>query len=254
MRSHRLSLSRYWLALECAWWARPDVDYLEPPVGTRARVGNVVHYASHAYASASTEDVPVDGEWTPHELAEGKALFRPLKNWLDEWKSDNAMARISELRLRLDVETMQVHTAPRRNEPGYTRPGPTEVTGELDLLRDYGGWGRIEDVKSGKPRYVHDEQLRAYAVLARAFFGWERVEAAFVFTKKRSVEVTPYIVMSADDIDAEAGRLRRVLRTLPTAEPNPGEHCWSCDAKRAGVCPAHQEPSESDRDAAFAAF
>lgn len=236
--SHRLSLSRYALAQLCSWWARPDVDFVEPPPGERARVGNVTHAVTHAYVTRGETSIPL-GEYSPREMAEGLSIFHgPLRGWLDAWKSED-VARESEIRLRIDTETGRVHETPRRGEPGYSRPGPTEVTGELDLVKNYGTWGRIEDLKTGQKRYTDEAQLRSYGVIAASYFGWSRVEVAFLYARKTKVFVTPYVTLDENDLDAEHGLLRRTLRLLPTAEPQPGAHCWRCPAK--DMCPARHE-------------
>lgn len=254
MRSHCLSLSRYALAIKCSWWARADVSYPEQPVGEKARIGNVVHALTDGYVKtgATALNEAQSAKYSPHELAKGYTIFAgPLRGWLDSWKAEN-VPKHTEARLRFDVESGLVRPVPRRGEDGYSRPGPTEVTGEIDLVKDFGRWGRIEDLKTGSKRYTNEEQLRAYGVIAAEHYGWERVEIAFLYALPTKITLTPYVTMTEDDLDIEAGRLRRTLRLLPESKPNPGEHCYLCDAKRAGACPAWQQPTEQDREAAFA--
>lgn len=252
MSRHRLSPSKLGLAAKCAWWARADVEYPEQESGRAARIGTLVH--KFAEAIANGDAVKADQSGDLHEVAEALSIVQgPLTGWLASWRAHKGV-RAVEIGLRYDVETGAVRLYPRRGEPGYERPLATEIGGEIDLLRLDGDTLEIIDLKTGRPEYFTDEQLRAYGVLASTYFDVPKVRVAFLRALKTKVSLTPWVSIDADELDAEAGRLRRTLRLLPQAMPEPGEHCWQCDAgpKRANVCPAHHQPTEQEREAAFA--
>lgn len=242
--SHRLSLSRYNLALSCSYWARGDVECPDDPPGRKARIGTLVHRLVEAHlTSKSFEQQDVDLS----ELAEAMSIFNgPLKGWIEAWAA-SPNPRAIELRLRYDSEAHSVRAVPRRGEEGYTSAGPFEVTGEIDLVEVIPGIrADVIDIKTGQKRYVNEEQLRAYAVLAERMWGVPMVRVAFLYARKTKIELTPWTEIDLDALDAEAGRIRRTLRMIPKAEPAPGEHCWRCPLGKAN-CPAHVTTDWSER-------
>lgn len=233
--SHNLNLSSYALSLACGYWARLDVDLPERQVGPPARIGTIVHLLAQAQVNGKTVEL---GDHNPSEFAEAKAIHSgPLSGWIEEWKSA-PVPKAVELRLRYDAKTDRAREVPRRGEPGYSRPGPTEVTGELDLVQNFGTHVDVIDIKTGQKRHVQEEQLHAYAVLASRFWTAPLVRVSFLYARKTKTDQTPWVELDLDRIDAEAGRLSRRLRTLPTAEPVPGDHCWRCPLGKAN-CPAY---------------
>lgn len=250
MTRHRLSLSRYWLALACSYWARPDLEWEEGPPGERARVGT----GAHRFSELCGKSLPFDGDpvlekMDPHELAEAKAIFEgPLRGWVEAWR-DASVPAAFELRVRYDARADVVREVPRRDEPGYTAPGPFEVTGELDFVHNHGDLVELVDLKTGSPRHVHDEQVISYGLLASRFYRVPRVRVAFLYARKTKLTQTEWIELDADMLDAEAGRLARTLRLLPTSEPRMGEHCVRCPMPRA-QCPAQVRRHEEELAAA----
>ncbi len=240
--AHHLSLSRWGIVSGsdeesgCAYWARADITLPEDVSGKAARVGRISHELAHGYVLFGGEhDRP---EWDPTDLAEALTIMRgPIRGHLDEWRNLPGEKHV-ELRLRLETRTMRTTEAPRRGELGYTKPGPSEVTGELDLVRIHDGVAWVEDLKTGSKRHVSNAQLAAYGVLAARHFGVEMVRHRFVYALKTKVNLTEWVEMDADTLDAEAGHMAKVLRTLPTAQPVPGSSCdYRCPLKR-GNCPA----------------
>lgn len=248
---HRLSPSNLKLATECMYWARPDVIYDDQPTGKKARIGTLVHRMAEAIAiptavtKAHTEDLD--------EVAEALSIVNgPLTGWIEAWRSEDVPRHV-ELSLRYDVETGVSRKYPRRGADGYERPLMTEMGGEMDLVRELDPeTGEIIDLKTGDPRWFAESQLFAYGVIGRAFFGWKKVRVAFLRALKTKVSMTPWVELDEDALDEQAGKMRRMLRLLPDARPQPGEHCWLCDARKAGVCPAHHEVNEDEREEAFA--
>lgn len=245
MRRHRLSLSRYWLALKCSFWAREDLEWSEEPSGRAGRIGT----GGHRYSELCGKRLPFDGDpvldaMDPHEQAEAKAIFEgPLRGWVEAWR-DAPVPAAFELRVRYETRRDVVREVPRRDEPDYTPPGPFEVTGELDFVHNHGDFVEVIDLKTGSPRNVHEEQIVSYGLLASRFYRVPRVRVAFLFARKTKLTQTPWVELDADTLDAEAGRLARTLRLLPEAKPRLGEHCVRCPMPRS-QCPAqvqrHQE-------------
>ncbi len=239
MRAHRLSLSRL---LPCDWWARPDVDCPDDPPGPKARIGTLVHRVSEGHTglgrSFSQEGVDL------HELAEALSIWNgPLKGWVEAWVASPGQHFV-ETRIRYDAEDDAVFDTPRRDEPGYTPPGPMQITGEMDFVTVLPDAIESIDLKTGQKSNSLQSQLDAGAVLAQRKWRRPVVRSAFLYARKTKVELTPWVEMDEDAIDAEAGALRRRLRTLPTATRARGEHCYRCPmgprrgSGRPSPCPA----------------
>lgn len=241
MRAHRLSFSRL---LSCLYWARGDVECPDDPPGRPARIGTLVHRMSEERVTG----VPFDRSKADlHELAEALSIFSgPLTGWIDAWKASPGEHHV-EARLRYDADSHTVKPAPRRTEPNYAPPGPMQITGELDFVTILDGCADVIDLKTGQKRYTNESQLRGYAVLAERKWGVSRARIAFLYAKKTKITLEPWVEMDADRLEAEAGTLRRTLRTLPTAQPVVGDHCWRCPLGKAR-CPAHVSTNWDDRE------
>lgn len=223
MRAHRLSLSRL---LPCLWWARPDVECPDDPPGKPARVGTLVHKMAEGHTGIG-RTFSQDGV-DLHELAEALSIFNgPLKAWVEAW-SRSPGDHFVEARIRYDAEEDAVFDAPRRDEPNYQPPGATQVTGELDFVTVLDDAIESVDLKTGRKENSLESQLSAYAILAQRRWNRPVVRSAFLYARKTKVELTPWIEMDTDAVDAEAGKLRRSLRTLPQAERVRGDHCYRC--------------------------
>lgn len=241
MRSHRLSLSRL---LPCLYWARADVDCHDDPPGPKARIGTLTHGLSAEHSGLWQ---PFDrSKANPHELAEALSIFNgPLKGWIDAWVASPG-EHFVEARIRYDADEDRVFHVPRRDEPGYSPPGAMQVTGELDFVTVTDDAIEVIDLKTGQKANSLESQLRGYSILAQRKWRRPVVRSAFLYARKTKVEPTPWLSMDVDAIDAEAGKLRRSLRTLPTSEPTKGEHCYRCPmgprrgAGRPSPCPEWQ--------------
>jgi hypothetical protein len=242
--SHRLSLSRYALALKCSYWARPELEWKELPAGKAARIGTLVHRMAEAHAKRR-DLLPQAADAA--ELVEAIRIFNgPLKTWVEVWRDAPADYREAEMRLRYDAATDSVHSAPRRDEPGYTRPGETEVTGELDFVTVRGDEAEVVDLKTGSPRNSNEEQLHGYGLLvSRKWRHIKRVKIAFLYALKTKLTLTPWVTLDVDRLDAEAGKMARTLRRLPLARPVTGDYCdYRCPMGRA-LCPAWGSQEET---------
>jgi hypothetical protein len=57
------------------------------------------------------------------------------------------------------------------------------------------------------------------------------VRVGYLYGRKTKCDPPELETLDADRLDHEAGRIARLLRKLPMAEPNPGDHCHFCEAK-----------------------
>lgn len=232
MRAHRLTMSRMARAHVCAFPFRIDVEQTPRPSGREARIGNVAHHLTAVHLGAN---VPALTETDPDILKAGEAIFNgPLKAWLD---SDGpATFEHSEVGLSYDAASDSCTDGPRRGEPGYEDTGPMILRGTLDLVHVDEERIHVYDLKTGRPP-TDREQLYAQAVAASRRWGKSEVVVGYVRALKTKVEELDVETLDADRLDEEAGRIARVLRRLPTAEPVVNDKCDWCDARAA--CPAY---------------
>jgi hypothetical protein len=241
--SVRLSMSK--MHSECLYAFRSDVDAKERPAGREARVGSATHTLAEYHVKGKTESPKID----PHDLAAATILFEgPLRGWLDkrDWTA-------CEIGLRYDAEHDVTTLGPRRGDPGYEDIGPMVLPGTLDLVQvvDDAVW--IADLKTGKKDNAHPEQLYAQAVAASRLYGVSTAFVGFVFARKTKCDEPEWEALDGDRLDAEAGRIRRKLRLVPTSEPVLGQGCFYCPAR--DVCPAQQRAPIGAEDLdAIAAF
>ncbi len=244
MSAHRLSMSKAHAV--CLYPFRTDVDVVDRPPGKEARVGSITHTLAEAHVnkiSVSHDDAD------PHDLATAMALYHgPLRGFLDSRKWAGC-----EIGMRYDAENDSTKLGPRRGEPGYDEHPAMVLPGTLDLVTIADGALWIADLKTGKQANAHPEQLYAQAVAASRHYGIHKAFVGFVFARKTKCDEPKWEPLDADRLDSEAGRLRRMLRMIPTATPVLNDGCVYCPARDA--CPAQQRaPIGADNNDALAAF
>lgn len=220
-RSHRLSMSRMSLALACSYSFRADVEVHERVVGRPALLGSAVHLLAECHvrklpAPVLDEDVRDEA----HAIANG-----PLLKLLD---SQDWTACEIGMRYRADVD--ESWGGPRRGDADYGNVGRMVLPGTLDLVLVRDADALVVDIKTGKVP-GDSEQLYAQAVAVSRAYGAKRVEVGYAMARKTKCEIAAKEVLEADDLDAHAGRIAKLLRRLPMAEPQTGKHCWRCDAR-----------------------
>lgn len=234
--SVQLSMSKLGLAHRCAYGFRRDVPAEPRAPGRAAQLGSIVHALVEAAVNGGSECADVD----PTLLAEGKAIFEgPLTAFVasHDWT-------ICERGYRYDAERDIAVDGPRRGESGYESVPSMVVPGTVDLVKIEKDAALVVDVKTGQPP-KDSEQLYGQAVAISRRFGVSTVRVQYARSLKTKLDVLSDEVLDADRLDAEAGRIRRLLRTLPTSRPNRGEHCWICSAR--GVCPEWRNDGYFDR-------
>ena len=248
MASHRLSMSKVSLASLCSWSFRADAPQTPRPPGTSARIGTGVHSMMERYVKEGIicESLP---KLTVEEQAQAFDLFSPsLREFLDLHRWNDC-----EIGLRYDTRTDSTKSGPRRGEPHYDDIDPSVLPGTLDLVAVGEKTAVVIDLKSGKK--VEDrQQLYAQAVAASRYYDVPTVKVGYLYARKTKCDEPEWEVLDADRLDAEAGKLARLMRKLPMAEPVPGDHCWRCDARPS--CPAYgaERAQESARELEEAGF
>lgn len=224
-------MSKIWLAAICGWGFRPDINVVPREPGKAARIGSCTHnlLARHVRPDLPREEYPDEILKAAEEIANG-----PIKAHVER-----ASWLVVEQGFRYNAETDTSELGPRRGQPGYddvdemTLPGTTDFVAAPSMTLD--GNGLVEDLKTGKPPETSD-QLYAQAVAVSRRMGWKKIRVRYARALKTKMELLSEEVLDEDRLDEEAGKIRRVLRMIPTSDPVPGDHCWKCDAWQ--VCPA----------------
>lgn len=221
------SMSRVGLAMRCAYGFRSDVRRVERPAGRAAQIGRIVHALVEARVTGKAMADDVDATL----LSEAKAIFDgPLTGFLDARKWT-----VCEAGYRYDSQNDTCVDGPRRGEKGYDDVPGHILRGTVDLVEVDGSSALVVDVKTGKPP-EDAEQLVAQAVAVSRRFGVSTVRIQYARALKTKLDILDDEVLDVDELDAKAGRIAKLLRVLPTSEPNPGAWCWKCDAW--ADCPA----------------
>lgn len=231
-RAHHLSMSKMSLAHLCAWSFRADSPQHPRPVGAPARIGSGVHACMEHYVKHGKvlSDLP---KMAPEEAAEALAFFSPpVQAFLDSipWSA-------CEIGLRYDAQADDAELGPRRGEKGYAELGAMVVPGTLDLVANEPDIVTVVDLKSGK-KQADREQLYTQAVAAARFYKKPAARVAYVYARKTKCDPPDWEYLDADALDMHAGRISRLLRKLPMAEPvaDAEAYCWRCDSRPS--CPA----------------
>lgn len=223
--SRRLSMSKMGLALICSHSFRDGVPLAPREAGARARVGTHTHGLIDAKINGvryKADDVNLE------EFAEAKGLFDSAMKWIEPRRPRLLKCEVG---VRSDTATDTAVWGPRRGQAGYDDHGPRILKGTLDLvLRGEDGVLEVVDVKTGKKEYASHAQLYAQAVGVSRIYREGRVRVGFLYPRKTKCDEPEWEELDEDRLDEEAGRISRVVRTLPMAEPVRGEHCWKCDA------------------------
>ncbi len=218
-------MSKVNLALICAHSFQDGTPCAPREPGEPARVGTYTHGLIKVALNGGTFEADnVD----PHELAKAKGLFDSAMTWIGP-RRDRILK--CEVGVRYDTEHDTATWGPGRGDPGYDDHGPRILKGTLDLvLRGTDGVLEVPDAKTGKKEYASPAQLYAQAVAVSRIYRENRVRVGFLYIRKTKCDEPEWEELDADRLDEEAGRLARVLRLLPTAEPVRGDHCWRCDS------------------------
>lgn len=240
---HRLSMSKVNLALHCAYGFRLDVETFERPPGEPARRGTGAHGLVEDWYWGSPPR-----ELEPDIADESKRIAAQMIKWLEPRRE-----RIlhCEIGLRYDAEHDRAAIGPKRGDPGYDDVGAMILPGTLDLaLRGEDGVLEVIDVKTGKKKYVHDEQVDVQGLALARQLKETTVRVGFIYPRLTKCDDPIMRTLDENALDVQAGIVHGLMRRLPMAEPVVGlgadDWCWRCDARPA--CPKHREQREHDSE------
>lgn len=233
--SASLSASSVHAAMRCGFAFRPDVRTTSRPSGAAALFGEAVHAAVEAWLS-QTE--PSFERLSEDDQRKARQHYDQATGWLRKF---GRPPEYVEQGLVYDVRRDIAAWGPRRGEDGYNTHQRGVLRGTLDMAWYDGvnGAAHVLDLKTGKVENAHVEQLQTLAVAVSRILPVTSVRVGFLFSRQTKVIEPHWLDMTRDDLDAWAGRLHRLMRLLPVAEPMPGDYCRWCEVN-AGECPAMQ--------------
>lgn len=219
MRAHKLSASKVDLAEWCTYSFRVDVDLPEKQVGPKAVIGTEVHKAAERwFRKEQVGQISVDAS----------SLWASLKSWLE----DEVIFSHSEIAILYDATTDTAQVCETGNgERDYLNVSQYSLPMRLDLVRE-GTQLEIVDIKTGSMSNAapppENAQLFTQALGASRLLGYKTAHVGLVFPLKTKVHEPVYHHIDEHALDAHAGKIRRILRTIPDSQPVRGPHCWKC--------------------------
>lgn len=221
----RATASKIGALASCQWWAREGVPWVDTP-GPAAALGTRVHAAIEADLTSA-----------PWADAETEPYVRSYIAWRNRITGERLLA--TEQPIALDLETGAVRGIEKGEHRSYAGRSPTELVGTADMVwLDADGVRIVDDVKTGRPENVDDiatnAQMLTLGLLWARWLGVDTIRVRLVFVSPFQTYAEE-ATLDAFDLDAWEGKLREYARTIPSAEPQPGQHCRYCPA--AGACP-----------------
>lgn len=221
----RATASKIGALASCQWWAREGVPWVDTP-GAAAALGTRVHAAIEADLTGV--------EWTDEEA---EPYVRSYVAWRDRVQGERLLA--TEQPIALDLATGRVRGIEKGEHRSYAGRIPTELVGTADMVwLGADGVRVVDDVKTGRPENVDaiasNAQMLTLGLLWARWLGVDTIRVRLVFVSPFQT-YTDEATLDAFDLDAWEGRLQEYARTIPSSEPQPGQHCRYCPA--AGACP-----------------
>lgn len=228
-----LSGSAYWHALLCAYAYRPDVECPERPSGEAARIG-IAGHSLVAEAFGGPAHVETDRDLEAHPIA------RQAIKWLN--KQDRKPNGV-EVAIVYNAFT---DTAREVKGAGHREYGPLasgDIPTTLDLVWIEADRVTVRDLKTGSKGHAHREQLEIQALAASRLYDRPFAEHGFLWARKTKCDSDELTEMGPSELEGESWRAASVMRRLPMAQPQPGQHCWLCPLGM-DRCPAHSGEAE----------
>lgn len=240
---HRLTASRLALAQECLWWAHPNAIPDRAGETPASRIGSALHAAAHAYPEANLDAIAGTWRLTPAETDTFLELYDSWAAWWPGYVGDRIERR--EVPYAWDTQTWEARELPKgEGHRDYSMCRDTEVPCTVDAVliahRDptFAELPTLEvvDLKTSWDWIAaegHAQLAGCDLAVARAL-GYEQVKVTIARVRPEGVEVNS-VVLSLPQLDRAALQLEHYLSKIPTARPQPGEHCAGCPS--AGNCP-----------------
>lgn len=234
-----ITASKVHAARRCGYAFRPDVPKTPREPGKAAVMGTAAHEELEALIKLGVgPQAPsksmMNASYPKHERHAYQAYL---------WVYEYGLPTHVELGFLYNTETDTAALGPRRGEPGYDVTPEHCIRGTFDMVWDLKGTGTVIDYKTGKVKNAHVDQLKIQAVAASRIWGFKGVAIGFLFSRLTKVIEPKFEYMNEDDLDSEAGGLRKLLHVIPTAEPTQGDHCRWCDVTP-GACPVWANGTE----------
>lgn len=229
-----ITASKVHAARRCGYAFRPDVPKTPRFPGAAARMGTLAHETLESLVRARVPSTDLAGAYLDHDRHAVQAY---------KWVHKYGLPTHVELGFLYNTKTDTAALGPRRGEPGYDVTPEHCIRGTFDMVWDLKGTGTVIDYKTGKVKNAHVDQLKIQAVAASRIWGFKGVAIGFLFSRLTKVIEPKFEYMNEDDLDSEAGGLRKLLHVIPTAEPTQGDHCRWCDVTP-GACPVWANGTE----------
>jgi hypothetical protein len=212
--------SRLPILQHCQWWARDDVSYTRPESGAAAGRGVDMHDAidKRDLTGVAFEDVQA--------VQRGIVYLDGLRaaGWTIE----------TEVPLALNYVTGEGRRLKSSGHRDYTDLKPNEIGLTVDYIARHVDTGRYEvgDWKTGYGIHVEKAsenwQLGAAAAALSAMCQDVAVTAKVHFLDNDYVDSWTFSAMEAQRFGIW---IRNRVELVPTAQPQPGDHCRYCDAR-----------------------
>jgi hypothetical protein len=235
----------------CAYYARPDVPWLEDTPGMPARFGNAVHSLCEGYVvgkllgvqeAAIQHGVP-ESEWP-----------RLMRVWAVALRWLGANVRVgwqAELALAYDWDASTARVLPSEGHRDYSQATWSELCGTADIATMDGQVAVVYDWKTGETPLASYEAQASFLALAWArATGATSARAVFVHFGEESADahVWEFDAMGLDAV--ESGITDGMVLAINEAPPQPGPHCSDMYCPARASCPATTAVMLSNPDVA----
>lgn len=244
--------SKLGLLPHCAYYARPDVPWLEDMPGMAARFGNAVHALAESYIRGETRlvheaakrDCVPESEWPRLERVWATTL-----GWL---ATHARVGWTAEVPLAYDWNDSVARVLPSAGHRDYSKAREDEICGTADVATMDGSVAVVLDWKTGEtPLAAYEAQASFLALAWARASGATEARAVFVhFGELGAVEhVWEFDAMGLDAIESAIMDGMSAADSLH-AEPTPGPHCSDMYCPARASCPATTAVMLSNPDVA----
>lgn len=238
---HHLTASKRKLGKSCLWWARPSVVLDPRSMSPAASFGVAFHECverDETQRDEGVETTPTAKKYGLSDSAEMDLYQLYWGVWRPWWKEKRGYRTWrTEVAFAYDTKTDTARELPSEGHRDYSKAGPSDLCGTVDLfvVDEYGA--TVIDVKTGYSQHdieSHLDQLEHGAVCIARVYNLDRVTVAVAHATLWGVQFHER-VLDAFALDAAGLAMREQIESIPTAKPHKGEHCRWCPARAS--CP-----------------
>lgn len=237
--------SRTPLLLYCSYWAREDVKGPPEDPSEYSEYGTAVHsVAETRIRDGVTPDM--DALAAHHRLNEYDRDQAAIDGHaLADWVQENVPGPYqTEQAYAFDTESFSARVLPSAGgHRDYSSKTPAEYCGTLDLVSVQEAEAIVVDYKTGvTAAESYREQLEFGAlVVSLTNPGVRRVRCVVLKVSDGQCYPLQWEV-DTSDIDDIGMQIQIAFKRIPSAEPQPGSHCYQRYCPLRGSCPATVEP------------